>query len=140
MTDNYKMELKVFYNAIKYGTLYNLEAYFNTNYLANIFQISILPAKVPMVFYVSNVSKLKFLIEKGFDIHYKIPDNGRNILFYNNNYKVVNYLIKLGLDPNIKDDYGNNVLIGLKSIKLAKMYIEKFNVDVNHLNLSNLKK
>ena len=137
MTDDYKMELNVLHNTIRYGTLENLKEYFNTNYIANIFQISILPCKVPFVFYVSNVSKLKFLIEKGFDIHYKIPANGRNILFHNNNYKVVNYLIQLGLDPNIKDDYGNNVLIGLKSIKLAKMYVEKYNVDINNNNIYN---
>ena len=131
MTDDYKMELINFNNIIRYGTLENLKEYFNTNYIANIFEIGY---GAPIAFFVSNVSKLKFLIEKGLNIHYKIPINGRNILFYNNNYKVVKHLIKLGLDPQIKDKHGNNVLIGLKSIKLAKMYIEKHDVDINHLN------
>ena len=134
MTNDYKMELINFNNIIRYGTLENLKAYFNTNYIANIFKISISRSKVPIVFYVSNVSKLKFLIEKGFDINYKIAKNGQNILFHNNNYKVVKYLIEHEMNPNITDNYGNNVLIGLKNKKIAKMYIEKHNVDINHLN------
>ena len=105
MTDDYKMELKVLYNTIRYGTLENLKAYFNTNYIANIFQISILPSKVAFVFYVGNVSKLKILIEKGFDIHYKIPANGRNILFYNNNYKVINHQLTFKNLPSEFDDF-----------------------------------
>ena len=125
-----------FYNVIRYGTLENLKTYFDTNNIPNIFNITIRPDKVqiPIVFHVSNLSKLKYLIKKGFNINYKVPKTGRNILFHNNNYKVVKYLIEQGMDPNIKDNYGNNVLIGLKNLKLVKMYIEKYNVDINHLN------
>ncbi|WP_028866280.1 ankyrin repeat domain-containing protein [Psychromonas aquimarina] len=91
-----------------------------------------------------DLKAIEYFIDKGLagnyivtDISYSIPRQSYLLhrISYKEGYPLIKKLIKMGTNPNLLDELGNNLLHGIHSIEFTKFLIDS-GVDVNQVNKS----